>query len=82
MYRFGTAASTTGGSPNPYGSKTLYYDDESRLTRIDYGDVTDTYTYNWQGLRTRAPMGQRRERKTAADGRLRRALLALLSAGS
>ncbi|MFB3883182.1 MAG: RHS repeat domain-containing protein [Armatimonadota bacterium] len=37
-----------------YGSKTLTYDDESRLSSIAYGAVTDTYTYNWQGLRTRA----------------------------
>ena len=30
------------------------HNDESRLSSIAYGGETDTYTYNWQGLRTRA----------------------------
>jgi hypothetical protein len=62
----GNMTSVTG---TEFGSKTLVYDDENRLTSITYGGVTDTYTYatlrssgatslrstsNWQGLRTRA----------------------------
>jgi RHS repeat-associated protein len=47
----GNMTSVTG---TEFGSKTLTYDDESRLSSIAYGAVTDTYTYNWQGLRTRA----------------------------
>jgi hypothetical protein len=40
----------------PYGSNTMWYDDESRLASITYGGVTDTYAYNWQGLRRRATL--------------------------
>ena len=47
----GNMTSVTG---TEFGSKTLTYDDESRLSSIAYGSVTDTSTYNWQGLRTRA----------------------------
>jgi len=47
----GNMTSVTG---TEFGSKTLAYDDESRLTSITYGAVTDSYAYNWQGLRTRA----------------------------
>jgi RHS repeat-associated protein len=47
----GNMTSVTG---TEFGSKTLTYDDASRLSSIAYGAVTDTYTYNWQGLRTRA----------------------------
>jgi len=44
----------TGVSGTMFGSKTLVYDDENRLTSITYGGVTDLYYYNWQGLRYRA----------------------------
>ena len=48
-----------------YGSKTLVYNDDNRMTHstrfarsgqasITYGGVTDLYYYNWQGLRYRA----------------------------
>jgi len=47
----GNMTSVTG---TEFGAKTLTYDDESRLSSIAYGGVTDSYTYNWQGLRTRA----------------------------
>ena len=49
----GNMTSVTG---TEFGSKTLTYDDESRLSSIAYGAVTDSYTYNWQGLRTRATL--------------------------
>jgi RHS repeat-associated protein len=51
---YDNAGNMTGVSGALYGSKTLTYDDESRLASVAYGGVTDTYTYNWEGLRTRA----------------------------
>ena len=46
----------TSVSGTMYGSKTLVYNDENRMTSTTYGGVTDTYTYNWAGLRTRATL--------------------------
>jgi len=40
-----------------YGTKTMVYNDENRLTSVTYSGVTDTYNYNWQGLRTSAFLG-------------------------
>jgi RHS repeat-associated protein len=47
----GNMTSVTG---TMYQNKTLTFNDESRLASVAYGGVTDTYTYNWEGLRTRA----------------------------
>jgi RHS repeat-associated protein len=40
-----------------YGTKTMVYNDENRLTSVTYSGMTDTYEYNWQGLRTSASLG-------------------------
>jgi RHS repeat-associated protein len=51
----GTPGNVTG---NMLGSWTLWYNEENRLIQVTYppSGVTDTFTYNWAGLRTRATL--------------------------
>jgi RHS repeat-associated protein len=44
----------TSVSGTMYGSKTLVYNDDNRLTSLTYGGVTDLYYYTYNGLRYRA----------------------------
>jgi RHS repeat-associated protein len=47
----------TSVSGTMYGSKTLVYNDDNRLTSLTYGGVTDLYYYTYAGLRYRARLG-------------------------
>jgi len=40
-----------------FGSKSMVYNDQDRLTSITCGGTTDLYYYNWQGQRYRARLG-------------------------
>jgi RHS repeat-associated protein len=48
------AGNMTSVSGTLYENKTMVFNDDDRVTSIAYGGVTDTYTYNWEGQRTRA----------------------------
>jgi len=47
----------TGVSGTMFGSKTMVYNDDNRLTSSTYGGVTDLYYYTHTGLRYRARLG-------------------------
>jgi hypothetical protein len=46
-----SVAALTSVSGTLYGSKTLVYNDDNRLTSMTYGGVTDLYYYTYAGLR-------------------------------
>jgi RHS repeat-associated protein len=50
---YDNAGNMTSVTGTLYENKTMVFNDDNQLTSISYGGVTDTYTYNWEGLRTR-----------------------------
>jgi RHS repeat-associated protein len=51
--QYDDAGNMTSVTGTLYQNKTMVFNDESRLSSVAYGAVTDTYTYNWEGQRTR-----------------------------
>ncbi len=50
---YDNAGNMTSVTGDLYQNKTIVYNDENKPTSIAYGGVTDLYTYNWEGQRTR-----------------------------
>ncbi len=51
--QYDNAGNMTSVTGDLYQNNTIVFNDENKPTSITYGGVTDLYTYNWEGQRTR-----------------------------